>query len=360
MLACARSNGGGGALLLGDHGAMDHATDRSARPDELRILATLAVIMIHVSAAPVQGFGVLSPLNWAIGCAYASPVRCAVPLFFMLSGILLIPKAQDPWTFLQRRMSRVLVPFLVWSLVYLMVPASGGVGDWPQRSLHALLYGASYHLWFVYTLIGAYLAMPIIGPWARSAGTGGTRYFLVVWGLALTLGATRWRPLLDRMELGLFMGYLGYAVLGYHLSQLPVDQRRWRWWGAVLSIAGMGATAAGTYWVSAQQGRFVEDLFRYLSPNVAIASVGVMMLWRADALPTLDRWPAARRAMAECSYGVYLVHVLVLLGLVRVGLDWRTLHPLLGIPITTLACFLLSMAFVRAVRSLPFGDKLVG
>lgn len=339
---------------------MDHVPDRSARPDDLRILSTIGVVLIHASAPAIQEFGLLSPVNWGIACGFGSVARPAVPLFFMLSGMLLIPKVHEPWSFLRRRVSRVLLPFLVWSMIYVWVQPSGDERSAPVRFLTSLVEGASYHLWFVHVLLAAYLALPIIGPWARSAGRTGLQYFLVIWGLAQVLGTWNVDHWFVRSEAGLFMGHLGYLVLGYYLSILPVDQLRWRRIGWSLFVTGTILTLAGTAWSSYRLGAFQDHLFSYTSPNVVIAAAGLMMLLRAEALPSFDRWPTARQVMAECSYGVYLVHILVLGGLDHVGLTWRTIHPLIGVPMITLVCFLLSVLVVRAVRALPFGDKLVG
>jgi surface polysaccharide O-acyltransferase-like enzyme len=252
------------------------------------------------------------------------------------------------------------MPFLFWSLVYLMLQPSHEAQSFPARVLGSLVEGASYHLWFVNVLLGAYLALPIIGPWARSVGHTGLKYFLVIWGLALVLGSLKADQWFVRAEAGLFTGYLGYLVLGYYLSILPVERLRWRWIGWSLLLAGTSLTFAGTAWLSHQQGTFCDDLFQYTTPNVAIGAVGLLMLLRADLLPNLDRWPTARQVMTECSYGVYLVHILVLVVLGQIGLTWRTIHPLVGIPLTTSACFVLSVLIVRAIRMLPHGDKFVG
>jgi surface polysaccharide O-acyltransferase-like enzyme len=90
-----------------------------------------------------------------------SAARACVPLFVMASCYLLFPLKVPSGVFFRRRIMRILVPFFIWSCVYLW--RFGG-------SFKELLFnfpGAAGHLWFIPMLFGLYLAMPLFSPWAH-------------------------------------------------------------------------------------------------------------------------------------------------------------------------------------------------
>ena len=116
----------------------------------------------------------------------------SVPLFVMASSFLLVPLTTGATTFFKRRFSRVLVPFIVWSLLYAVVPVLTGSisGDIWQRvtTIHYTANIDSGHLWFIYMLIGVYLVMPVISPWINQVSKRGEEMFLAIWFLSTFTG----------------------------------------------------------------------------------------------------------------------------------------------------------------------------
>ncbi len=86
--------------------------------DILRALSMLSVVFLHTVAGNLRAnYG---SAVWHLSNVLSSLVDTAVPLFFMISGALLLGSAKTlslDYT-LKKRVPRVLVPFVVWSLVY--------------------------------------------------------------------------------------------------------------------------------------------------------------------------------------------------------------------------------------------------
>ncbi|MBK9210985.1 MAG: acyltransferase family protein [Anaerolineales bacterium] len=55
--------------------------------------------------------------------------RAAVPLFFMVSGFLLLKKEEPYSVFFRKRAVKVAVPFFIWSVIYLLWKREG-FGIW--------------------------------------------------------------------------------------------------------------------------------------------------------------------------------------------------------------------------------------
>lgn len=115
-----------------------------------------------------------------------SAFRCSVPLFVMISSYLLVPVRSGVTTFIKRRMVRVVITFIIWSILYAVLPNIWGGMQAPdvKNSLLHLAYNfndASGHMWFVYMIIGLYLFMPIISPWLEKVNKKIELCFLLLW-----------------------------------------------------------------------------------------------------------------------------------------------------------------------------------
>lgn len=138
--------------------------------DYLRVVACLMVMTVHATEPYYlggQGTQVLTYSDGLWADFFDSFVRSCVPLFVIASSFLLFPLSTDTASFFRRRAWRILPPFILWSLVYACYWGE------PADNLQALLLNFNYaagHLWFVYMLIGLYLLMPMMSPWAERVG----------------------------------------------------------------------------------------------------------------------------------------------------------------------------------------------
>jgi peptidoglycan/LPS O-acetylase OafA/YrhL len=69
------------------------------------------------------------------------------------------------------------------------------------------------------------------------------------------------------------------------------------------------------------------------------------------------------RELGSLSFGVYLVHILMIdtlnRGYIGVTITPYIIHPLIGIPIQAIAAFILSIAAVYTMRKVPFIRAIV-
>lgn len=88
--------------------------------DWLRILATLAVVTLHSSTGLVLNNFYEDPSSWWVGNFYESITRWCVPIFVMISGALLLndSKTYTYKSFLLKRINKILLPLLGWSIIY--------------------------------------------------------------------------------------------------------------------------------------------------------------------------------------------------------------------------------------------------
>lgn len=144
-----------------------HITEATAT----RGIAMIGVVVIHSTAAVASNttFGWNNQLVYLIINKMAS---FAVPAFILLSGFVLCVRYEKPgkWEdlllFYKNRFRFLLIPYLLWSLLY-HVYHNSGTGEsfyiWLKIYLTDLCTGAaSYHLYFVPLIAQYYLITPVV------------------------------------------------------------------------------------------------------------------------------------------------------------------------------------------------------
>jgi len=334
--------------------------------DNLRVIATIAVIGIHVSSDYVPyGGGTISAYEFWVGNIFCSLSRFAVPIFVMLSGALLLSKDYGIGAFLKKRLFRLVLPFIFWSLAYisksLIFDYKGGLrpGFWDlARNVFVQFRdGSSIHLWYIYMIIGLYLFIPIIGKWVRNATEKEMLYFLGIWLAVMIID----QPIIDKIkpeiDMRYFGGYLGYLVLGHYLKIKTFKNQNW--W-AVGSLAfGLSATILGTFFVHYYTKQYVSTFYEPLSPNILLVAVGLFMLFKNKDI-SFRPLVTLRDFISRYSYGIFLVHVLVLSKLDDFNIRWDFINPLFGIPFTVFVCLFISAGIIFIVNKLPYGKYISG
>lgn len=326
--------------------------------DKLRVAATIGVITVHSSASIPPLFGHVSDSTWWTGHLIDCLARFCVPVFVMLSGALLLRTYNAPIEFYGRRFSRIVFPFLFWSLTYSLLQAAFKTKQLWQMSVPQYLSifrdqlmsdSISYHFWYVYMIMGLYLVIPVAGIWIRKASGSLILGFTVLCFLTIACMDL----LFADVKVPDVLRYIGYLPLGYYLGNLKAGRRMLRS-GGLLAGSGFLVVVLGTFWISDQKGAFNPIFYGYASPGILAFSAGVFMLFRGI------EWHASGGLaffISRYSYGIYLVHVLVLS---QIKFPWFLEYPLISIPLTVLLCLSASGLIVFCLNKLPGGKYISG
>lgn len=364
------------------------STERIIFLDYLRVVACFMVILVHCIEPfylNAEGTYIATRSDALWVTAVDSLLRIAVPLFVMTSSYLLMPLRSDTSTFYRRRFERVVIPFIVWSLAYAFIPMWGSGGDVAivdnLKQLSVNLMWHSGHLWYVYMLIGLYLFMPILSPWLERVSKRGERAFILIWlfstavpffrelalsirGTAEVWGEASWN------EFGLlyyFSGFIGYVVAADYIRKY-VD------WGAKKSICvalpliivGYIATALPFYLQLPDNYPVIDTIdlaaklelsWDFTATGVALMTLGVFLLFK------LIKRPTARYAIigdiSRLSYGIYLLHMFVLVAVFDVVSSWCLVTPLTMFLSATIT-FIVATLLTKLISLLPKSNYLIG
>jgi len=333
--------------------------------DSVRVVACFMVIFLHTAAPLLKKYNNI-PLNyWFIGNIYDSLVRVCVPLFFMISGFLLLQKDESLSVYFSKRFSKLFIPIVFWSFFFVLW-RNLFVHDIPLTFQHfysLLLTPSYYHLWFLYALTGLYLFVPILRKVTTSADTTLLIYYSVIWFIAVSLIplAEKVSGLDSRIDLYSISGYVGYLVLGLILGRKEISTKTFIISLAVFLIL-IVTTFLGTYILTLRNdGIFVGYLYGYLAPNTIIAACACFILIKYLATNSKTfQIPIVQRTIAtlsSCSFGIYLLHPVFLYmlshGTLGVKLSAWTGNPLWYAPITSISVFILSFIFIFIIKKIP-------
>lgn len=333
--------------------------------DMLRAIAIIAVIVLHNSDDAVEHYGKISSVDWLSVCVYNGLTRFCVPMFIVISGSLLLNPARETSIreLFTKRLPKLVIPLVTWTVIYVLyqnytkqIFSKFGPVDY----LKAFYQGPMiFHFWFLYLMIGIYLLSPIINLFIKSATKNQVLYFLAVWfavncvfglmqiAFGLTIG----------IELFFFTGYSGYFVLGYYLQSTNFTQKALK----ILSAAGIAAfviSVAGIILMYTNHfghaGDVVEDDF---TPELPFAVAGLFLFLKNYTFSNNPAWwKSIFSQLSKESYGIYIVHVLVMRVLFEstgLNLQFNAIPlPALAI-IKTVIVLVLSFGLVKLIRLVP-------
>lgn len=323
--------------------------------DFMRFVGAFLVVLAHIDM-------------WNDGSSWAQNIyytisRNGVPIFFMMSGYLLLSKEEDLQTFFKKRAAKIIIPFFFWSSIY-DIYLSDSFGDVftfnavLKMFIRILRGPRAGHLWFFYALIGLYFFTPILRVFIAKAKNSDILYYIGLWFMTTPIMfiLEEFTPLKNGFELYYFTGYVGYFLLGIYLGRLQTTPR-------LLQIA-FGLTILGTISTFAV---FFFNLpptdnklpFRsYPSLNIILMAMGAFILLKAAGERISPNLAHLSSVVGKSSFGIYLIHSLVLVRLVSgweaLGFQTSIGPSIVVIPLVALIVFAISWGITFVMRKIPF------
>jgi len=336
--------------------------------NSLRIVAMFMVVVLHTTSPLIMAYGKVPLSDWLVGDFYNALSRFGVPVFVMITGALLLHRDYELGDFLKKRLSRILAPFLFWSLVYVAyawynedITFTANTWDNTRQVLHMLKYGSSYHLWYVYMLVGLYFFIPILSKFVRNATEKEVLYFLLAWLGVMMIGQPYLKRFDPQIDLHNFGGYAGYLVLGHYLAFKPLPAQLTRGWFAFSFVLSLLVIIAGTWWVCLYFKNLGTLFYEPISPTIVLLSVSAFMVGRLSVVNWSPRLKRARDFVGGYTFGIYLCHALILTLIDDyLNINYKLFNPIVSIPLTALVCYTLSLLLMYLLSKLPFGKWITG
>ncbi len=272
--------------------------------DIIRILAIFLVVAVHLSYLPQN----ISIDNFFYYVHFAI-AKTSVPLFVMLSGALLLTKAESSKDFYTKRLRRILFPWIFWSIIYIFflgfpVSFSG-------------LKAAMVSFWFMPMITGLYVLTPIMRKMTLNSKWYDLLVIVVLWFVSVSLlpyyhQSQAFPFSADSGIVRQVISFVGYYLLGFYIIKFIPGTKRTIIIASIFTILGLLASLLSF----AFKGGTQEYLyfFDYGSPGIVLFSIGLFMLISSlsnSLIQKIAPYRAIISSISAASFGIYFVHLII-------------------------------------------------
>lgn len=292
--------------------------------DILRIFACLCVIYNHTNE---RGFMRLATDDLGSGAFFldvtmSTICKVGVPLFFMMSGALLIKKEEEVKRTLLR-IPRILIDLIVFTFLYSIVDAKIMGYPFSFESTIQTMVGTNYwHLWYLYAYIVFLISLPVLRKLAAGLDETSSKYLF--WLAFFFMGIY---PMLEALspvginnELKLTWvtaNVFIYPMLGYAIEQkIPREfftkERLVRLW--ILNIACFVVSEIAEFLLmKSQVGKDMGGYFdeRFLISFCVLNAVLIYATVRhlTEKASFSEKAKAVLAEVGKDTFGIYLLHI---------------------------------------------------
>ena len=343
---------------------------RNVPVDAAKTVAIFGTLLIHASAAggfsgPVGSFGWTSALFWN------SLIRCAVPVFFLCSGALLLPvgkpvTVEAVW---KKYIPRIFTALMFWAAAY------GGWSlllGWRRTGVLELaairktlwdmvMFRHKSHLYYLHVILLVYALLPITRLFAAKADRQLLRYALGIWFVLGSLfPLLRAFPPLNGLTgipvqyaINLTWGAVGYSLLGHVLTEEAKRRRPGVF--ILVYLAGFALTFFGTLLLSLRADTLMTAFLQGYAPGVCLQAAGIYGFC-VSAFSEKEKLPAVE-TVSRASFCIYLVHLFFLDILTDRGIAAGVYPPIWAAPAIALALFAAGFAVWLVLRRIPVVNR---
>jgi surface polysaccharide O-acyltransferase-like enzyme len=334
--------------------------------DLIRVVSMFLVIVIHVSNIYSRNYMNISDFSYFFATLFNALARVSVPLFFMISGALLISKKDDDSYV--KRVIKIIIVLISWSVIYYLWDIVVMNYDKPlvETFFRSFFVPVKAHLWFLYSLIGIYIVLPFVRKIFNNTSFKEDKLFIYLW-MFFTGFVYIFRLMIQLLNINttiiypvpLVQGtyYLGYFVLGYiiykNIDKIKISNKIKN----IALVSTISFIVLGTYVVSLLSNSYYEGLFAYRSILYMIFASIVMLYTLENKKMINSKMIKIISFISPYSFGIYLSHVIFLniLNMYKI----TVLPSLIGIPVYSILLFLVSFIFVYLLKKIKYIKEII-
>ena len=350
--------------------------------DALRAMAIIGIIFCHVSKNYIVSD--MGTVNFYISAFYDCFRDFSVPIFVMLSGGLLICKKDSLIHFFKKRLSRILIPFIFWSMLTIIYSFSYIKHSIDLNNAIDIFLGHSGSMgvtfWFIWMIIIVYIGVFIVNKimeYGNKKIEGFDKRFIAI----LTLLSVAYIILYQQHAFGsayyssilsYYISFLTFAIIGCYIANTNFVQTKVKTNKLAILTAVLSAVSYISYInlyvvpISLENHHFYY--LPYFTIEILIISVSTFLMFKylsnteffkkieskfGDAIITLSKY----------SYGIYLSHYLALFYFIRFinpYVNLLSLNSIIAIPILVAIILTASMTILWILNKIPYVNRITG
>ncbi len=350
---------------------MDNTVKKKERDfslDLIRLIAIIGVVAIHVSNYYCRNIFEYRSSGYAWALFYNTISRVSVPLFFMISGALMLNRDVSVKK-LRNRILHFIMILVVWTIIYWFTDYfMMGYRFTVNEYFNIIFEPIKAPLWFMYAIIGLYLALPFTRILIKNMTEKMENYFMIMW-LIFFGGKQVLVPVLDHFDITVALKYpipimqgtyyLGYFMIGAILYKRARNHslKIKRPLLYILPVICMAISFGISWWWSIDGNEFYSKFLVYSSVLMMVSSISVFVLL-LDFQAKSNFGKKLLGTLSPLLFGVYLIHC-IFLNLAMKFMDILGCFSLWMVPVLTVAIFVVSALVVFILEKIPGVRQLV-
>lgn len=333
--------------------------------DILRIAAMVFLVIRHSATATFEFVPTLGA-DWWVCNVYGSLSAWMVPVFMMISGASFLDPARNVTVnrLYKKNIFKMLCAFFFWAVFYALYNTFSGQDL--TETFAEMVFQGHFHLWFLPMIIGMYILTPLLRTVTKNrkatlmitAVTGITGVIIpflqdMGWFLDNTL-------LTGYHNFGFFSSYVCFFFVGYllHNTEFSADLQK------IIYAAGIISTVIvffGTYWLTVRDGAHNEDMQADNNLFTALqgAAIFVFAKYRLRNTVFTEEHQKLILDISKLTFGVYMIHVVLLALLDKFGFSPLTYPAVYMIPMLILFVLPVSFFLSFLVGKIPLLGKYI-
>lgn len=333
----------------------------------LNVMACLAVVFLHANGV----FGEFSyDSYWVSANIIESVFYFGVPIFFMIPGVTLLDYRlkYSTKTFFQKRLKKLFIPFLIWSLFGLGWEIAMGriaIESLGPMKIVDSIFNTRYIpiYWFIIAILTMYMCFPVLNVIEESKKKTTYGYIImltvvfnymlpflfIVCNTGMTFNGALYMPF--------GAAHLLYPLIAYFIEHYSINKKI-RVCIYLSGIMGVMCLSAGTFFLSYKRGELINTFKGYQNLPCLLYSVAIFVFVKYTLLPqnVNERIQHLIFKISNLTFGIYLIHIYVLdflrsvIKFNRYSLSFRTFG--------ALGTFFISAFCVSLIKKIPYLQKI--
>lgn len=246
------------------------------------------------------------------------------PCFFMITGATLIDYREryDTKTFFKKRLLKVIIPLIIWSIIYFIINFFKGkfsINDLSFKFVfeYFFLVKTNPIFWFFVVIIGIYLAIPVISLIPQETRRKAFLYIIII-----TFVFNQFLPdLLYHLNLNYnydlkfpltYSGWISFIFIGYYIDKYEIVKKH-RVIIYVLGIIGFLTMVVPTIFISYHKNESCSWFDEYYDAPCVLYSASVFLFFKSkiNNNQIVTKIMPFFNFVAPTTLGIYVLHIAI-------------------------------------------------
>lgn len=246
------------------------------------------------------------------------------PCFFMITGATLIDYSEryDTKTFFKKRLLKVIIPLIIWSIIYFIINFFKGkfsINDLSFKFVfeYFFLVKTNPIFWFFVVIIGIYLAIPVISLIPQESRRKAFLYIIII-----TFVFNQFLPdLLYHLNLNYnydlkfpltYSGWISFIFIGYYIDKYEIVKKH-RVIIYVLGIIGFLTMVVPTIFISYHKNESCSWFDEYYDAPCVLYSASVFLFFKSkiNNNQIVTKIMPFFNFVAPTTLGIYVLHIAI-------------------------------------------------